>query len=62
MGDWCIGNTAVSKTATGGSIPPSPAEAPCEPDRDRAVPHSQARLPHMLEWTVANVERPVIDA
>jgi predicted RNase H-like HicB family nuclease len=24
-GDWCIGNTAVSKTATPGSIPGSPA-------------------------------------
>jgi hypothetical protein len=26
-GDWCIGNTAVSKTATPGSIPGSPALA-----------------------------------
>ena len=25
LGDWCIGNTAVSKTATPGSIPGSPA-------------------------------------
>ncbi len=28
MGDWCIGNTAVSKTATPGSIPGSPAARP----------------------------------
>jgi hypothetical protein len=27
-GDWCIGNTVVSKTATPGSIPGSPARKP----------------------------------
>jgi hypothetical protein len=27
-GDWCIGNTAVSKTATRGSTPRSPAPMP----------------------------------
>src|SRR5262249_9237004 len=41
-GDWCIGNTAVSKTATRGSTPRSPAwlsTANC--DRDAIAPSAR---------------------